>query len=796
MSTQPEKMVETVNIEVDGQAMEVPKNSMIIEATDKAGISIPRFCYHSKLSIAANCRMCLVDVEKAPKPMPACATPVMDGMKIYTQSRRAIDAQHGVMEFLLINHPLDCPICDQGGECELQDLAMGYGRSVSRFSERKRVVDDHDIGPLVQTDLTRCIQCTRCVRFLDEIAGTNELGMFGRGDRSEIGTSLSQGIDSELSGNVIDLCPVGALTNKPFRFSARPWELMARPSLAAHDGVGSSLWYHTRSQQVMRAVPRENESTNETWLADRDRYSHFGLASEDRVLEPMIKLDGEWQTLSWDEGIRAATKALRTTVTEHGGSQLGVLMSASASTEEYFLAQRLARELDCPNIDHRLREQDFSDDTVRHPGAAFQSPMAAIDEANAILLVGSNIRHEAPILGQRVRKAWRAGAQVAAINPVDWNFHFSLAGEVIAAPQHLPAELAALAKAVAAVTGKEIPESLQSALGEQQPGEAHEAIAAMLNGDGNRMLILGQSALAHSQAAWLRRLSAWIAEATGAVLNMVPHGGNSTGAGMAGALPYVGPGGSDVEHGNNVRDMLSEPLKGYLLWDIEPDFDLANPALSAQALGAAETVVAVAAFASDGLKANADIILPLAPLAESEGLFYTVDGQSFAAKAAVRPAGQARPGWKILRRLGEALELDGFTQVDITALRDEMLAAIKATGPLAEDVQLAALPANGSGLYRLGDVAMYAVDGLCRRSEYLQNTSHAETDFVGLNADDAGSRGLVDGRDVKISQGAGSVTLPVRIFEELPAGAVWVKSATNAGIALGDSFGPISVEAV
>jgi len=498
MSTQPENVVEMVNIEVDGQAMQVPKNSMIIEATDKAGISIPRFCYHEKLSISANCRMCLVDIEKSPKPMPACATPVMEGMKVYTQSRRAIDAQHGVMEFLLINHPLDCPICDQGGECELQDLAMGYGRSVSRFSERKRVVKDHNIGSLIQTDLTRCIQCTRCVRFLDEIAGTNELGMLGRGDRSEIGTCLSQGVDSELSGNVIDLCPVGALTNKPFRFSARAWELMARPSLAVHDGAGSNLWYHTRRGHVMRAVPRDCESTNETWLSDRDRYSHFGLESEDRLLEPMVKVDGRWANVTWDEGIKVATWALRENVTAHGGESLGVLMSPGASTEEYFLAQRLARGLDCPNIDHRLREQDFSDDKARNQLLAFQSPMAAIDEADAILLIGSNIRQEAPILGQRVRKAWRSGAQVAALNPVDWNFHFSLSNKIITAPQNMVGELAALALAVSSATGKEIPGSLQAALSGVQWSEQHKAMAEILNSDGNKMLILGQAAMAAS----------------------------------------------------------------------------------------------------------------------------------------------------------------------------------------------------------------------------------------------------------------------------------------------------------
>jgi len=793
MSTQPEK-VEMVNIEIDGQTMEVPRNSMIIEATDKAGISIPRFCYHEKLSISANCRMCLVDVEKAPKPMPACATPVMDGMKVYTQSRRAIDAQHGVMEFLLINHPLDCPICDQGGECELQDLAMGYGRSVSRFTERKRVVQDHNIGPLVQTDLTRCIQCTRCVRFMDEIAGTNELGMLGRGDRSEIGTCLARSVDSELSGNIIDLCPVGALTNKPFRFSARAWELMARPSLAVHDGVTSNLWYHTRRDQVMRAVPRDCESANEAWLSDRDRYSHFGLDAEDRLLEPMVKVDGRWTNVTWDEGIRAAARALRATVTEHGAANLGVLMSPSVSTEEYFLAQRLARGLDCPNIDHRLREQDFSDDRMRSEAAAFRSPMAAIDDADTILLIGSNIRHEAPILGQRVRKAWRKGAQVAVVNPVDWNFHFTPTSKIITAPQHMVAELAALASAVAGQTGKQIPASLQAAPADVQMGESHQAMAELLSSDGNRMLILGQAAMAHPQASWLRQLSAWISDASGAVLNVIPHGGNTTGAAMAGALPGQGSGGAEVDSGLSAREMLSEPVKAYLLWDVEPGFDIANPAMARAALSSAQTVVAVSSYADDELRDCADVMLPLAPLAESEGLYYSIDGQSFTAEPAASATGHSRPGWKILRRLGSELELDGFAQVELSSLREEMLTEIGDGGYATTEVELAAVTTGGD-LYRVGEVAMYAVDALCRRSEYLQQTVHAENAWVGLNPNDAGSRGLVEDHEVKVSQGNGHITLPVRIFSELPVGAVWVKSATNVSNELGDSFGPISVEA-
>jgi len=792
MSTQPAEVIEMVNIEVDGQTMEVRKNSMIIEATDKAGISIPRFCYHSKLSIAANCRMCLVDVEKAPKPMPACATPVMDGMKIYTQSRRAIDAQHGVMEFLLINHPLDCPICDQGGECELQDLAMGYGRSVSRFSERKRVVKDHDIGALVQTDLTRCIQCTRCVRFLSEIAGTDELGLYGRGDRTEIGASLAQGIDSELSGNVIDLCPVGALTNKPFRFSARAWELMARPSVATHDGVGSNLWYHTRREQVMRAVPRDCESTNETWLSDRDRYSHFGLGAEDRVLEPMIKVDGEWQAASWDEGITAASEALRNAAYVYGNDKLGMLISPNASTEEHFLAQRLAQGLECPNIDYRLREQDFADDKARAQTAAFQSQMADIDHADSILLIGSNIRHEAPILGQRVRKAWRNGSKIAAINPVDWNVHFSLAQKIITPPQNMLAELAKLAQAVSSASGIEIPAGLQAVMSGNQPDEAHTALAALLTGEGNQMLILGQAAMAHSQASWLRQISSWIAQACGASFNVIPHGGNTTGAATAGALAGQANIGND---GLNVREMLSSELKAYLLWDIEPDYDLANPAMASKALSLAADVVAVTSFASENMKKIADVILPLAPMAESEGLFYTLDGQSFSTEPATRAAGQAKPGWKILRRLGSELELDGFSQVNLAGLRQEMLAEADNSYFSAVDIELDP-PQQGGDLHRVGEVAIYGVDALCRRSDVLQQTVHADNDFVGLSPDDAGSRGLEEGRQVKVSQADGQATLTLRICNELPVGSVWVKSASNAGKDLGDSFGPISVEAI
>ena len=614
--------------------------------------------------------------------------------------------------------------------------------------------------------------------------------MFGRGDRSSIGTSLEHGVDSELSGNVIDLCPVGALTNKPFRYSARAWELMAKPSLAAHDGVGSRLWYHTRRGRVMRAVPRDCESTNETWLSDRDRYSHFGLNAEDRVLEPMVKKDGLWQKVSWDEAIHAASETLRLTVTEHGGENLGVLMSSGASTEEYFLARQLASGLDSQNIDHRLREQDFRDDPARNQSAPFQTSMAAIDDADVIFLVGSNIRHEAPILGQRVRKAWRRGAQIAALNPVDWNFHFSVANSVIAAPQKMVSEMAAIAQAVANVTGKDLPEGLQAAGNATEAGDAHNAIAELLNGEGNKMVLLGQAALAHGQASWFRQLSAWIGEATGATLNIVTHGGNATGAAMAGALPCRG---SVAGTGLNVREKLSSPLKGFLIWDVEPDFDFANPELATAALESAENVVAVSTFAGADLKACADVILPLAPLAESEGLYYSLDGQPYEVEQAVKPAGQAKPGWKILRRLGAELELQGFDQVNLAELRQEMLADLSRDPDSHQVVDLES-PPDGAGLYRVGEVGIYSVDALCRRSDYLQQAVHAQDNFVGISSGDASRMGLSDGQKAKVSQNNGAITLPVKVCKELPVGAIWVKAGTPAASALGDSFGRISVE--
>jgi NADH-quinone oxidoreductase subunit G len=793
MSAEMERPVEMVNIEVDGQAMQAPKGSMIIEATDRAGIEIPRFCYHPKLSIAANCRMCLVDVEKMPKPVPACATPVMDGMKIYTGSRRAIDAQHGVMEFLLINHPLDCPICDQGGECELQDLAMGYGRSVSRFTERKRVVKDKNVGPLVQTEMTRCIHCTRCVRFLEEIAGTSEMGGAGRGDRLEIGTCVENSITSELSGNIIDLCPVGALTNKPYRFSARAWELVARPSIAAHDGVGSNLHYHVRNGRVLRCVPRENEAINESWLSDRDRYSHFGLYADDRVLQAEVKEDGAWKKVSWDEAIAAAAAALRGAVDQHGADALAALMSPSAATEEYFLAQSLVRQLGSNNIDHRLRESDFSDDAGRPLSPAFALPLAEVESCDSILLIGCNPRQEAPIVGHRVRQAWRKGARISAINPLDWPFTFETSLDAIVAPQRMVAELAALAAAVEKVTGKPAPGSVRAELDRASVDERQQQLAERLSGAGKGLCLLGQFAMAHANAAWLRVLAAYIAEATGSALNLLPHGGNPVGAWQAGAVPHRGPGGQAQTGGHPAGQLLETARRAYLLWGIEPDYDCDNPAAAMRTLAGANTVVAVASFATESLRQVADVILPLAPHAEAEGSFVSLDGATQSFAAAGKAQGEARPGWKILRKLGSDLGLQGFAQVSLAEVQADMQNALQ-NGSVALSEPGLIEPVSHDGLGRIGEVAMYSVDALCRRSGPLQETEQAQSGFVGLNPADAERLGVVDGTTVRVGQAEQAAELAVVVSDRVPAGGAWLRSATCATRSLGQAIAPLTIQ--
>ncbi|MEN1729022.1 MAG: NADH-quinone oxidoreductase subunit NuoG [Pseudomonadota bacterium] len=785
MATVEKPQTDLVTLEIDGQEVQAPKGSMIIEATDRMGIDIPRFCYHSKLSIAANCRMCLVDVEKAPKPLPACATPVADGMKVFTESRRAVDAQRGVMEFLLINHPLDCPICDQGGECELQDLAMGYGRSVSRFTERKRVVKDKNLGPLVATDMTRCIHCTRCVRFLEEIAGTAELGGIGRGEKTEISTFVERNINSELSGNIIDLCPVGALTNKPFRFSARPWEMRARQAVAAHDCVGSNLFYHVRGKKIMRSVPRDNEAVNECWLADRDRYSHFGLEAEDRLTTPMVKVDGQWQSVSWDEGLATAVRALKGTVETHGTDELAALVSPRATTEEHYLIQAIVRGLGSKHIDHRTRLNDF-----RHPQAGkarMDIPSRDLAKRDAIFLVGSNIRHEQPILGHRVRTAWRVGgAKVMDLNPVAYDFHFDLTERLTVPAQAMVDTLARVTRAAFDISGKALPDGqFGEYLGARDPDSSARDIAQSLVSGDRAAIVLGDVALAHVDASWLRELAGALADAADCALCVLPGAANSQGAWKAGTVPN--------KDGLNAQAMFEQPRQGYLLWDVEPNLDLADPATAVHALDGAKSVVAVTAFASPQLAELADVLLPISPVPETDGSYDNLDGLTQEFASALKSPGQARAGWKILRRLGEMMAISGFDFVDLAPVH-ERLSNVE---PVVTGPDLAGAPeaVTEEVLWRVGDVGIYANDSVVRRSPALQKTDHAQDQGARLHPATVERLGLGEAETIKVTQGSASVQVEWVADERIAPNTVWLPSATASVDSLGPSMGPVQVEA-
>jgi len=763
MSAQPVNNAapDLLNIEVDGKPTQIRKGAMIIEAADALGVAIPRFCYHRKLPIAANCRMCLVDVEMGgklmPKPQPACATPVAEGMKVTTRSDKALKFQRDVMEFLLINHPLDCPICDQGGECELQDVALGYGRSVSRYNERKRVIADENIGPLVATEMTRCIQCTRCVRFTSEIAGTYELGGMGRGENLQIGTYIGKTISTELSGNIVDVCPVGALTNKPFQFQARAWELIAKPSIGYHDALGSNLWLHTRRGEVLRTVPRDNEAINECWLSDRDRYSYQGLHAADRIGAPEVKRNGQWQVTTWDDALQFAGEALK----QAPGSELGLLVHPATSNEEADLLMRLARGLGSAHIDHRLRQLDFADNAVAQP---FALPVAEVAQVKAALLVGSDLRHEMPLLNHRLHQAVKKGAKVYTVNPAHFDFNYKLAGEAIVSPQALVDALLALAKAAVA-TGASAPAALADAINGAQSDEGdNDAIAALKSG--NAVVILGEAAITHPQASWLRSMARFIAQVTGAAYNELPVGANAVGLATLGVVP--GNGGLDA------HAMLAQSRKAYVLYGVEPPHDFADGAAALKALRAADKVVAFSAYASAALREVADVILPIGLLPEIDATLVNVDGLAQGTTAGAKLPGQARPGWKVLRALGSAMQLAGFEFDDLAGLRDGIS---KHAVPLRNGL---AVRASAGGLTRLATWPIYRSDAVLRRATALNAHPLNRAPAVRLNADEAKRLDLSENGEVRIDD----VLLPLVIDRSVPDGTAWIEAAQDLTAAL------------
>ena len=765
-----------INIEIDGKQIQTENGATIIEAAHQAGITIPHFCYHKKLSIAANCRMCLVQVEKAPKPLPACATPVAEGMKVFTHSEQAVTAQKGVMEFLLVNHPLDCPICDQGGECMLQDLSVGYGGGHSRYHEEKRTVLGKDLGPLVAAEeMSRCINCTRCVRFAQEIAGQMELGQAFRGEHAEIMSFVSGTVNSELSGNMIDLCPVGALTSKPFRYKARSWELSRRRSVSAHDSLGSGLAVQTKNNRVLRVLPIENEDINECWLSDKDRFAYEGLNTSERLTSPMIKKDGTWQEVEWQAALEFAANGLRHIANGAGAEQIGALATANSTLEELYLLQKLMRGIGSQNVDFRLRQSDFSADTKQQGAPWLGMSIADIGKADRFLIVGSFLRKDHPLLAARIRKAVKKGAQANIVHSVDDDLLMKVAGKAIVAPDALVETLMQISKALTA-----------EKQGQSASGEA-AAIAKSLASGKSVAVLLGNFAQQHPQAAQLQALVQQIAALSNGKFGFLGEAANSVGGYLAQATPGA--------KGLNASAMLSSPRKAYVLLNVEAELDCANPQQAMAALQAADLVIAMSAYKHHATE-YADVLLPIAPFTETSGTFVSSEGRVQSFKGAVKPLGEARPAWKVLRVLGNLLKVEGFDQDTSEAVRDEALKGVDVTARLNNaigGVEAKAVAAT-KGLQRVSDVPIYATDAVVRRSAPLQATTDAAIPQAWLHSDELKKLGVQAGAAVKVSQGQGSVQLFAAADDKLPGGVVRVAAGHAATAALGAMFGTITVE--
>ncbi|MBB2917947.1 NADH-quinone oxidoreductase subunit NuoG [Cupriavidus alkaliphilus] len=771
-----------VELEIDGKKVEVAEGSLVMEAARKLGTYIPHFCYHRKLSIAANCRMCLVEVEKAPKALPACATPVTPGMKVFTNSEKAVKAQKSVMEFLLINHPLDCPICDQGGECQLQDLAVGYGASESRYKEEKRVVFHKNVGPLISMEeMTRCIHCTRCVRFGQEVAGVMELGMLNRGEHSEITTFVGKTVDSELSGNMIDLCPVGALTSKPFRYSARTWELARRKSVSPHDGLGANLVVQTKNQRVMRVLPLENEDINECWISDKDRFSYEGLNSADRLTRPLLKQGGEWMETDWQTALEYVANGLAGIKREHGADQIAALASPHSTLEELFLLGKLMRGLGSDNVDFRLRQTDFSAALKGAPWLGM--PVADVTTLQRALVIGSSLRKDHPLLASRLRQATKKGARVTVLGAGGEDLLMP-ATRIDVAPSGWAAALAGVARAVAAAKGVSAPAGTEGFDGGDAAAKAAESL---LSGE-RRAVFLGNEAVRHPQFSALHALAQWIATETGATLGFLTEAANTVGGHIAGALPKQG--------GANAQAMLETPRKAYILLNTEPEFDAADPRQALAALAQAGTVVVLSPFRSEAAMQYADVILPVTPFTETAGTFVNCEGKPQSFNGVVRALGEARPGWKVLRVLGNLLDVAGFDYDTAEAVRAEVLSApVEAQLDNTTDAPIRVAAAAANGIERIADVPIYHADPIVRRAESLQLSAAARRAMqIALPADLFASLGIQSGDPVRVTQGQGSVVLPAVLEATLPANTVRVPAATPAAMSLGAMFGTVTVE--
>ena len=773
-----------LDLEIDGKATQVPAGSTIMDAARGLGVYIPHICYHKKLSIAASCRMCLVQVEKAPKPLPACATPVTPGMKVQTHSELAVKAQKGVMEFLLINHPLDCPICDQGGECMLQDLAVGYGGCSSRYQEPKHVVFHKEVGPLISMqEMSRCVHCTRCVRFGQEIAGIMELGMANRNVHSEIQTFVGRSVDSELSGNMIDLCPVGALTSRPFRYSARSWELSRRKSVSPHDSLGTNIAVHVKNNRVMRVVARENEEINECWISDKDRFSYEGLNSAERLQKPMVRVDGALREVEWSVALEYVTHGLKDIAKAHGGESIAALASPHTTLEELYLLQKLTRGLGSGNIDFRPRRRDFSSDGKRAGAPWLGLKLSEIKDLDAVLVIGSFLRKDHPLFAQRLRQLAKKQGRVSLVSVSADDPLIKLHERITVAPSNLPLVVAAIINAVAQLKGVAAPAGLQSI----EACAGSKAIAETLLSGEKRAIFLGNVAEQSAQAALLHALAAELSALCGASLGFIGEAANSVGGYIAGSLPT----------GLNAYEMFAQPRKAYVLMGVEPELDCQNPQLAVAALKQAALTIMLTPFKHQAALDYADVLLPVAPFSETSGTYINTEGRVQTFSGVCRPLGETRPGWKVLRVLANGLALNGFDYESSEQIRQELVpdttVFVDGLDNAISGIALS-LPQTNEGLQRIADVPIHFADPLVRRSPALQATRDAVEPSVRMNAVTLAQYGLSDGIEVRVQQGQGEALLKVMVDEGVPTNCVRVSAAHTLTAALGDMFGTINVE--
>ncbi len=779
-------------IEINGKKVPAEEGQNIIEVADEAGIYIPRFCYHKKLSIAANCRMCLVEVSNSKKPVPACATPIMPDLKVMTESEMALKAQRDVMEYLLINHPLDCPICDQGGMCELQDLSMGFGYADSHYKEGKRAVYSENIGPLIETEMTRCIHCTRCVRFGEEVAGLRELGVVNRGENSEIGTYVKHFIKSELSGNIIDLCPVGALTNKPVRYESRGWEMREHPSIAMHDCVGSNIFVHSFFQEysdhrkIMQIVPRQNEAINQVWISDRDRFGFLGLRSTERVTQPHVKKEGQWQVVSWKEALKYVAEKLEKIIEEKGASEIAALASYNSTVEEFYMVQKFMRSLGSPNIDHRIRQHDFSDQEAMSAFPGMQMKIAELESCDAFLLLGTDIRNDAPLIGHRITQAVQEGAEAFAINSINYRSNFQVSEKCIAANIVFP--LSELTKALCEGAGVSVPE-----LNEVVVSEAARVIAEGLRSAETPVIIAGTHVLEHPQLSVIHALLNRI----NIPLVVVTHGANTAGAYLAGALPHRGPARKTAKKiGKNAKALLTDqPVSAYFLLNVEPELDSAYPEEAVKVLHKAKLVVSIATHASSAMRSYSDVILPATPFTEQAGTFINAEGTWQSYVAATAPKEQAKPAWKILNVLAGLLQLNDFNYSSAESILDALKKELENnSAEYSVSVPVLKLPPLDTGLIRLAPWHMYRVDNLVRRSKPLQETISDIHHAVRLNKKTAEKLGLSQSAFVNVRQNEKQITMPLLVDHRIAENAVFLASGLPETAGFGETMANIMIE--